>query len=866
MQLAIFQCDFEAETSKPTRLGTNAISACETSPLGRFRGPPVLDDRGQYLGPLPQQCSHGFHNHKLIGKAADGSWNTGPAATYPPKLCEEIALLLVQHFLNLKEKGEVAGAKLQEGGQEERAELSGESWPQPEEEGPFHGRLERAATDNGGLPITCGWLNHPKSFCDGGGLCSPGRWRPKDRGLGVTGSRKTFVENLALLVKTFVVQKIQTSTFQLATGHMQQSPFSDEDLQSLRRQWVKLLGGSQRLLEVEPHQPFLLLALEETLRRMEDEDVEIISKTPGDNYVTGRRVGVGDPVAPAPLVFRPRRKGRSYDESVFQPEASNYTSAVEAAEIIQRQFEEEERLGWMYPISEAEARRRFGDRLRIASLAAIPKDEKTVRVLFDGTHSVQVNNEIKITDQLEFPTPSELARGMEISREDDWGVVFSIAADIMKAHRRFLHAVEDHGYLCCKADSASKVVWVNRVGTFGVACAALHFGRLAGLIFRMVIRLLRHQPCFQYLFADDLKWVVGGATKYLDLWMLIVGWLMVGTPFSWRKFRGGLALDYVGFWTDYGRFRLGLSEKRAQGVIQTIEHFKQSNFVANGRSFTELLGRLGFASQAVPWVRPMLGVLYAWNTVLTPFMAARMPGLVATTLELVQERFKKGEHTAACWSAGQVAAEKFRTDAKCEEGRIVLGGWELGQSSTMAARWFSFTVTADEAPWLYYRGTDVQKMSTAAEMLATYAALHAFGFLERELDHNREEMLSLVAGGTDNLANEQLARRRLTTKLPLGLLMLQLHTKLWDNGFWLRVKWRPREENTEADDLTNGNFKKFSPEKRIEMNYASLDMRLLEKLQGKIVAFETTAAELREPGSSKRGLTKRQKVSSRTDW
>ena len=32
-------------------------------------------------------------------------------------------------------------------------------------------------------------------------------------------------------------------------------------------------------------------------------------------------------------------------------------------------------------------------------------------------------------------------------------MVLGIAADIMKAHRRFLHAEEDHGYLGCKADS-----------------------------------------------------------------------------------------------------------------------------------------------------------------------------------------------------------------------------------------------------------------------------------------------------------------------------------------------------------------------------------------------------------------------------
>ena len=739
-----------------------------------------------------------------------------------------------------------------------------------EEGEPFHGHLVQAALDNTGLPMVCLWQNRPKSFSDGGGLCSPGRWLPENRGTGlVGGDKEKFISKLALMIRTFVVQNltdVQKETFRLATGHMRESPFREEAVAGLRKRWFELLGGGASLQEVTPHQPFYLFALEETLRLMGDEDWQIISHQEGDNYVQGRRVGVGGTLAPTPLVFRTKKKGRNYDDSVFQAEAVNYSSAVEAKELILQQFQEEERMGWMYPISEAEARRRFGDTLRVASLAAIPKDEKSVRVLFDGTHSVQVNNEIVIHDRLEFPTPSELAKVMEVAQDKSYGVVLSIAADIMKAHRRFLHDERDHGYLCCKSDSESKVVWVNRVGTFGVACAALHFGRLAGAIFRMVMRILQRQPCFQLLFADDLKWVVGGPTKYLDLWTMIVGWLLVGTPFSWKKFRGGVALDFVGFWTDYSRFRVGLSEKRADWVIKTIDLLEQANFVMSGRSFSELLGRLGFASQAVPWIRPLLGVLYSWDSVLSPFMAARIPSLAAASLCLVRQRFKQKLFTSACWAPRRCEQEVFRTDAKCETGRIVLGGWELLSGSKEQAEWFSFEITAEEAPWLYYRGAEVQRMSTAAEMLASYAALHAFGYLDGQMDHGKEETLSLLAVGTDNLANEQLARRRLTTKLPLGLLMLQVHTKLWDNGLWLDARWRPRDENTEADDLTNENFRGFSMEKRVKIDYSSLDLRLVHQLQSEITAFEETTADLRGKAVKMKGLSKRQKVESKSKW
>ena len=203
-----------------------------------------------------------------------------------------------------------------------------------------------------------------------------------------------------------------------------------------------------------------------------------------------------------------------------------------------------------YPLSEKEARRRFGDTLRVASLGAIIKDDGSVRALFDGTHSVKLNNMITIADKLEFPTPSNVARAMEVQLEDGNHLLVGIAADIAKAHRRYKHAPEDHGYLGCRARPDGPV-WINRVGTFGVACAAYHFARLAGLVGRGALRVAQQATLFQMLFADDLQIMAGGESKYHDIWVVLLYWLMVGTPFKWSKFRGGVCLDYVGFYFDY---------------------------------------------------------------------------------------------------------------------------------------------------------------------------------------------------------------------------------------------------------------------------------------------------------------------------
>ena len=558
---AIFQCTFNAPTSKPTRLAVSREKFADEAGLLQYKGMPRLRADGTYAGPLPKTCPHQSHQDSLIGKMPDGSWRTAPAAAYPPMLCKAMASYLWHAFKatapSLSSKGDEGEEEQTAEMEEEENELDNKQMQRMlseqiicKEDLAFPGRLEGAAKHNRGLPMTCNWQNRKKSFADGFGLNSPGRWRPQDRGMGLSGDAGRFTDRLALVVRTFVLKHVRDlarSSFQLATRNMGSPPFSEEQLSELRGEWFKLLPKDPRMARVEEHQPFYLHALAATLREMGDEDHEIIDQHPGDNYVLGRRVGVETPIPRAPLVFRPRLKSQRYDESSFRPISENYSSVQEHEQKIREQFAEEERLGFVYPLSNKVAEQRFGDRLRVASLAAIPKDgSDAVRILFDGTHGVQVNNMMHYDDQLEFVTPAEIATSMEESQSDGTAVVFEVGGDISKAHRRFRHHEDDHGYLCCRINAADGVTWVNRVGAFGVACAALHFGRLIGAVGRVVIRLLKRQPCWQLIFADDVKFSVWGSAKFLNLWVLLAAWMMLGAPMTWAKFRGGFALDFVG--------------------------------------------------------------------------------------------------------------------------------------------------------------------------------------------------------------------------------------------------------------------------------------------------------------------------------
>ena len=84
---AVFQCSFEAATSKPTRFLTNLQALVRQPP--HFATWPKFDSEHRYVGPLPPRCPHGKHQ-PLSGRTGR-VWATSASAAYPPLLCEWIA-------------------------------------------------------------------------------------------------------------------------------------------------------------------------------------------------------------------------------------------------------------------------------------------------------------------------------------------------------------------------------------------------------------------------------------------------------------------------------------------------------------------------------------------------------------------------------------------------------------------------------------------------------------------------------------------------------------------------------------------------------------------------------------------------------
>ena len=721
-----------------------------------------------------------------------------------------------------------------------------------------------------GQPIICRYEGCKKEFTDGFGLCSPGRWIPGARNHLAKVSALKHAEQVAELLQDFLVKEIgdlRREAFRLALGHYQQSPFSQEQLQTLRRKIATLLrpGNEDALLVQPPRQPFFLYLLAESLKELDDPDWEILVQ--GEEcFAKGVPLGVDAELPRTPQVFRRREKFRQLDITDFQPDMKNYATAEMSSEELENHFRKDELLGRMLPTTLAEAKMEYGEEaVLVAAMGAIQKPDGTVRPLHDGTHGIGLNNKIKILDRLEVPGPEEIIELVALAAESR-EAAFCLSADISQAHRCVLIRKSDWARLACRAKSDSRTLWLNCVGTFGVSSTAYWWTRLFACVGRWVLRILDKRQTMQLAYVDDVHLLCMGPQKFMALWMSILAYEIMGTPFAYHKFRGGLNVEYVGYQMEYDRQVAGISKKRAEWVINWINDAERNGWMVQGRSFIEFTGRLSFVARVVTWIKPFLAPLFAWTAVLARGTVTRVPTLVFISLKFLRRQIQHHGHWVNVLAPWQSPSEAFRTDAKCENGRIVLAGWSLeaGVEDLKRASGFCLEVYPTDLPMFFKEDGSSQWCSTAAELMASYAAACAFGYLKGEKQVKNLKLA--ITGGTDNKSNQSLQNKNMSTKWPLLAVHMQVSAELLSCGTRMKLRWRPREQNVPADSLTNMDFSLFDSDNRVPLTLGDLPLELLKELC-------SARDEFVEARDGQVGLrlvegrqTKRQKMASKTIW
>ena len=185
--------------------------------------------------------------------------------------------------------------------------------------------------------------------------------------------------------------------------------------------------------------------------------------------------------------------------------------------------------------------------------------------------------------------------------------------------------------------------------------------------------------------------------------------------------------------------------------------------------------------------------------------------------------------SCSCTDETIILAAAFQADAKCEVGRIVLGGWLLGvEADPATAKWFCVELAPDQVPWLFKEDGSSQWASSSAELLATYMACVAFA---PDICLSECALPATITAGTDNRSNPQALEKGSSMKWPLMGIMMQFASYLASCGGRIKLQWRPREENIEADDLTNSRFDRFDLSRRVDVSFGDLPMSIFDSLQ-----------------------------------
>ena len=124
-----------------------------------------------------------------------------------------------------------------------------------------------------------------------------------------------------------------------------------------------------------------------------------------------------------------------------------------------------------------------------------------------------------------------------------------------------------------------------------------------------------------------------------------------------------------------------------------------------------------------------------------------------------------------------------------------------------------------------------------------------------------------MTGTTDNLGNTWALIKLMSTKYPLLVVLGELATQLDELSASLELAWVPRDQNEEADALTNGDFSAFDPERRVEIDVGNLKFKILPQLAK--VAEELYRGILERRGARPAGAGRRSRparLKERDPW
>ncbi len=694
-----------------------------------------------------------------------------------------------------------------------------------------------------GEPMSLGHGTRRRNLCDGAGLCSPGLWAPRER------PRLGHPRILAIraAIQRYVAAKDADDCWsehlfeRLARGEVAESPLPEPEMSALAEYAMGLYDGDEaggaRPRAEDQHQVVRIRLLQSILRDANDPDWRGM-----DRFAAGIRLGVGRRMPRTPAVYARKRRWRIAEQAeaddwdprtVIGVWRENYKTARAQRAEVRRQLDEHVEQGLAFRLSAGEAKARY-PALQVASLGAVVKEDDagqvtSVRLVLDGTNGIDLNRRIRQRDQDRCPTVADARR---VQREQArYGRVRGLAVDFKGAHRLPMVHPEDWRHQACRAEEGDDAdIYFYKCGVFGISSIAYYWSRLGGAAVRAAHYVA--DPAAEMwllLMADDLKVESTSPRPHRPIVSLLVFFTLLRLPISWGKIQGGSVIQWIGYELHLDRYSLGVTARRAAHSVTWLRRIIRDRRIKVAE-FRSELGRLSFICGALEYERPFLSPLYAFLGVCRHQAVRSLPRFVAVACEYLASRLELRRLYPSA-ERRRRSSTAPRVDARAEGQEIGIGGWEpvcdsAGRPDLSSSRWFMLNLTATSAPWAYSRNGEPYRSIASLEAFATLMAVIAF---QGETDGYLDHVISLPTL-TDNQGNESALRKLASSSFPLSIVIMELAAQLESRAARLDLNWIPRESNCEADRLSNGDSRGFSPANRVLLDVSKIEWKVLNKL------------------------------------
>ena len=146
----------------------------------------------------------------------------------------------------------------------------------------------------------------------------------------------------------------------------------------------------------------------------------------------------------------------------------------------------------------------------------------------------------------------------------------------------------------------------------------------------------------------------------------------------------------------------------------------------------------------------------------------------------------------------------------------------------MSARWFFVKLAKHSAPWAFEKGEPFRTIASL-ELLGSLLGVMLLVDKDGRAQGNHGGVLS-VGALTDNSGNRFAVTKMLSTKWPLTAFVAELAAQLELRQILFQMDWVPREQNQEADSITNGNVQWLSPQRKLHVALNELPFEILPVL------------------------------------